>query len=251
MFNFSRSTAAMLLAVIALASPAVAQPADLPTYQGRLTDNGQPANGTYEINVNYYDSAVGGTWLAGDGHTGVVVTDGLFMVPLAAYEFSSFANGPGEIWLDLEVRPMGSFDPYTPLTPRQIVTRAPLAHRALNAFNADNADTATTAGTAAAADFALTSGTGLTDAYLNDPTINSLTGIPVTIAGAGLQVGVANASSGFIRLFNDTSSNHLVALEAAGSLGGRITLRPQGGVDSTVNIGQSSYGVSDQSGIRP
>ncbi|MFT5423294.1 MAG: hypothetical protein ACI89L_001068 [Phycisphaerales bacterium] len=225
MLNITRSAAATLLAAIALTGPALAQPADLPTYQGRLTDSGQPANGTYEINVNYYDSAVGGTWLAGDGHTGVVVTDGLFMVPMAAYEFSSFGSGLGEIWLDLEVRPGGSFDPYTPLAPRQIVTKAPLAHRALNANNADSADIAL------AADFALASGTGLTEAYLNDPTVigNGFDAFSILgtelIVGNGVRIGQPNSSDGRFNLFSSEVSTPIVTMGPSGFFGGIIQVK--------------------------
>src|SRR2546423_1800719 len=53
------------------------------TYQGRLTNNGQPYNGSANLRFRMYDQAPGGT-LVGTSQTlsGVPVTNGLFAVVL-------------------------------------------------------------------------------------------------------------------------------------------------------------------------
>lgn len=100
------------------------------TYQGRLTDQGTPANGVYDLQFNLYK-------LASDGspQTGAVLTDdlaitnGLFTVTL------DFGAGPffgDDRWLDIAVRPGASSGDYTNLAPRQLITATPYAIRAAN-----------------------------------------------------------------------------------------------------------------------
>ena len=54
------------------------------TYQGRLDENGQPANGTYDIEISMWDDNVGGSQL---GATLILpnepISDGLLTVELA------------------------------------------------------------------------------------------------------------------------------------------------------------------------
>ncbi|RME12645.1 MAG: hypothetical protein D6802_03630 [Ardenticatenia bacterium] len=94
------------------------------TYQGRLTDGGNPANGTYDFRFKLYDaqtggSQVGSTVTAND----VTVTDGLFTVQL---DFGNVFDGTA-LWLEIGVRPGDSTGSYTTLNPRQALTAAPFA----------------------------------------------------------------------------------------------------------------------------
>ena len=51
------------------------------TYQGRLTDGGNPANGEYDFQFRLYDAATGGSQVGSTISKGdVTVTDGLFTV---------------------------------------------------------------------------------------------------------------------------------------------------------------------------
>jgi hypothetical protein len=87
------------------------------TYQGRLIDANEAADGLY-------DSAVDGNQLDGTvSFRGVDVIDGYFTVEL---DFGSAAFGGDARWLEIGVRP-GSPDPFTELSPRQEVTPAPYA----------------------------------------------------------------------------------------------------------------------------
>ena len=110
------------------------------TYQGRLVDNGSPANGTYDLRFALFDA------LSAGGPIGVPITNaptavsnGLFTVTL---DFGGGIFLGNARWLEIGVRTNGSVLAHTPLTPRQELTPTP------NAIYADNAGTAATAATA-------------------------------------------------------------------------------------------------------
>src|SRR5262245_26449957 len=89
------------------------------TYQGRLTDGGTPANGTYDFRFILYDAAVGGAQVGPIGtKDDIAVSSGLFTVTL---DFGSVFNGTA-YFLDIAVRPGTSSDQYTTLNPRQALT---------------------------------------------------------------------------------------------------------------------------------
>jgi len=95
------------------------------TYQGRLNDGGQPANGVYDFEFKLYDAATNGNLhpdevLLQD----VNVAGGLFTVSL---DFGDGAFTGEARWLDIGVRPGASAGAFTPLLPRQPLTAAPLA----------------------------------------------------------------------------------------------------------------------------
>jgi hypothetical protein len=95
------------------------------TYQGRLTDGGDLANGTYDFEFKLYNAASGGGQVASTITKGdVTVTDGLFTVEL---DFGSGAFTGDARWLEIGVRAGSSAGAYTTLTPRQPLTPAPYA----------------------------------------------------------------------------------------------------------------------------
>ena len=120
----------MLLAGVAVLAvpvlPARAQSALGPsfTYQGRLTDGGTPAQGSYDLRFFLYDAANGGGQV---GPTvdlpGVAVANGLFTVVL---DFGSSPFAGSRRWLEVHVSPAGA-GAYEPLLPRQEITAAPQA----------------------------------------------------------------------------------------------------------------------------
>ena len=107
------------------APQAAAQGTTAFTYQGRLTDNGAPATGQFDLRFALRDAQMAGNPVG----TPIVIDpvtaeNGVFTVAL---DF-----GPGIFdgtprWLEIEVRPNGSADPYDLLTPRQRITPAPYA----------------------------------------------------------------------------------------------------------------------------
>src|SRR5579883_407948 len=100
------------------------------TYQGNLVSGGAPANGAYDLTFGLYPSNSGvppaGTVLT---NLSVPVSNGLFTVML---DFGSAFNNGGAYWLEIGVRPSGTTNPFTVLSPRQPVTPTPYAITAAN-----------------------------------------------------------------------------------------------------------------------
>jgi len=95
------------------------------TYQGRLMDANEPADGIYEFEFKLYDSLTNGSQLNGTvAFRGVDVIDGYFTVEL---DFGGVVFDGNARWLEISVRPSGTTDPFTILDPRQEVTPTPYA----------------------------------------------------------------------------------------------------------------------------
>jgi len=94
------------------------------TYQGRLSDGGSAASGTYDFEFRLYDAAGGGSLVSGITRDNVTVTDGLFAVEL---DFGGGALNGEARWLEIGVRPGSSTGAYTALAPRQPLSPAPYA----------------------------------------------------------------------------------------------------------------------------
>src|SRR5437868_12517821 len=98
------------------------------TYQGRLNDGANPANGSYDFTFTLFGVSSGGSAVAGPiTNSAVSVTNGLF---IATLDFG--ANFPGaNRWLELGVRSnlIGAF---VTLSPRQKITATPYAITASN-----------------------------------------------------------------------------------------------------------------------
>jgi hypothetical protein len=94
------------------------------TYQGKLTYNGAPANGQYDIRFTLWNSATAGIVVGGPTEITLDLEDGLFTVQL---NFGDVFRGE-ERHLEIEVRP---HDPpggsWETLWPRQPITAAPFA----------------------------------------------------------------------------------------------------------------------------
>lgn len=100
------------------------------TYQGRLNDAGDPAEGLYDFEFSLYDdpnvaigSQIGSTLTVDD----IDVVDGYFTVQLDFTDESNIFNGDAR-WLEVAVR-AGAAGPglYAALVPRQEVTPTPYA----------------------------------------------------------------------------------------------------------------------------
>src|ERR1043166_1366732 len=115
-----------LLFVSALAS-AFAQGSAF-TYQGRLNDGANPANGTYDLRFGIFDLPSGGSALATPITSAAIgVTNGLFAVTL---DFGAGVFDGSARWLEIGVRTNGDSGPHAVLNPRQSVTPSPYAIRA-------------------------------------------------------------------------------------------------------------------------
>jgi len=98
-------------------------------YQGRITDGGEPVNGTIDLEIFLTDAETDGNAIALQFIEDVPVADGVFSVELdfGAEQFNGDAR-----WLLIGVRSgtAPDTDPYVFLTPRQPITAAPYALRA-------------------------------------------------------------------------------------------------------------------------
>ena len=110
-----------LLALIGLLALSLGNAATSITYQGQLQDGSGPFTGTPEMEFRLYESLAGITQVGSTVvHGAVPVTDGLFRVEL---DFGPVFDGTN---LFLEVTVEGQ-----PLSPREAITAAPMAHFAM------------------------------------------------------------------------------------------------------------------------
>ena len=92
------------------------------TYQGRLNDGGNPANGSYDLQFTLYDAGTNGNVFGSLTNTATAVSNGLFLVTL---DFGSVFNG-SNYWLEIAARTNGS-GAFSTLSPRQPITPTPYA----------------------------------------------------------------------------------------------------------------------------
>ncbi len=129
----------LLILVISIASIGFAAPMGTAfTYQGRLNDNGNPADGLYDLQFKLYDQ-IGGNNQFGNSliKDEVDVIDGYFTVNLDFVNDPNVFDGDAR-WLQIGVRPGASTGAFTTLTPRQEVTPTPYAMHTRGIFVDDN-----------------------------------------------------------------------------------------------------------------
>jgi hypothetical protein len=120
-----------VVAAVSLGFAALPSVAQTITYQGQLADAGQPANGQYDFQFRIFELDSGGSQIGLTVSANAVnVTDGLFSVPM---DFGPNVFTADPRYLDIRVKPTGSpvGTPYTPLTPRTLMTAVPTAIRSL------------------------------------------------------------------------------------------------------------------------
>lgn len=102
------------------------------TYQGRLNDQGGPANGRYDLRFAIYDAMTNGVQQGSTiTNAATLVSNGVFTVTL---NFGNQFNG-ADRWLDISVRTNGA-GAFALLSPRQAITATPYAVRAAGAATA-------------------------------------------------------------------------------------------------------------------
>src|ERR1035441_3042341 len=126
--KLSRSNClALVIALLSLSAGSIlAQPMGTAfTYQGRLIDSGNPANGTYDLIFTLFNTNNGGNQLgAAVTNSPTTVSSGVFTVTL------DFGGGvfPGiNPWLQISVRRTGSNVVFNTLSPRQPILPTPYA----------------------------------------------------------------------------------------------------------------------------
>ncbi len=94
------------------------------TYQGQLKNSGNAVNGSCNMAFRLYDDPGGGNLIGSPITATVPINNGLFTVGL---NFGNSAVTGIARWLDIRVRCPAGSGSYTPLTPRQALTPAPVA----------------------------------------------------------------------------------------------------------------------------
>lgn len=200
------------------------------TYQGKLTDAGNPANGVYDLQFRLLDALAGGNPVGATIiREDVAASGGIFTVTL---DFGAAAFPGANRWLEIGVRPGPSTGAFTPLSPLQPLTATPYAVQSLNAANATSAINATNAvnfsgalagdvtGTQSATTLTNNSVTtakladgNITNAKIADVAGGKITGsiTSATLPGANVAGAVANAT------------NAATAVNFSGTLAGDVT----------------------------
>jgi len=202
-------------------NPSAEQSCAIITYQGRLSDGGNAANGQFDLQFQTFDTVNGGA-AQSDLITveNVQVTNGVFTVQL--FFGAAFSGNSKARFLQIGVRPGISTDAFNILTPRQPIADVPYAINAQTAAIATNATNSQTAVTATSATNADKLGNIASNQYVltTDPRL-SATNNPNFIQNATTpQTGNFNISG-------------------SGAIGGNLTV---GGALSA-NLGQSANTV--------
>jgi hypothetical protein len=204
------------------------------TYQGELTDGGDPADGLYDFQFKLWDAETSGGQIGSPIARGdVVVAGGIFTVEL---DFGASAFAGEARWLEIGVRPGDSTGSYTTLDPRQKITPTPYALYASNADTLDGQHGSAFA-TSAHNHWGQTwsgTGDGLTASSSNG---NAVVGL--SSAGSGLHYGVYGMSA-------STSGDAVVgwAQAATGSTAGVV-----GRSDSPSGKGVNGYTTAATGGV--
>ncbi len=128
--NAAAGTSAQPAKFAPLATTAVASVLAGPslTYQGMLRSAGAPLNATCDLQFSLWDDAAAGTQIGATQTVTTTIVNGLFTVTLNdAGQFGSTAFDGRALWVAIAVRSPSGTGSYTPLTPRQALTAAPLA----------------------------------------------------------------------------------------------------------------------------
>ena len=125
----------LLLGLLSLSGFAHAQGTAF-NYQGRLMDNGNQANGSYDFIFAVHDAKAGGNAL-GEAlkRDGIGVSAGQFVVPL---DFGAGVFTGAARWLEIRVRVNGAAEAHTTLAPRQALLPTPYATFAASAGSVAN-----------------------------------------------------------------------------------------------------------------
>lgn len=94
------------------------------TYQGNLTVNGVPVDGSYDFDLYAYDVASGGTELAQFFVDDADVNQGFFSVEL---DFGDAPFTGNQVWLEIRIRDGASSGGFQQLLPRYKINSAPYA----------------------------------------------------------------------------------------------------------------------------
>jgi hypothetical protein len=222
--GITRNSACLLIvfAVLLSVRAASAQTSQF-TYQGKLTDGGNPSNGNFDFEFKLFNAVSGGSQ---QGSTlqrpNVTVTNGIFTVLL---DFTASFFPGADRFLEISVAAAGSGS-FTVLNPRQQIGSTPYAIKSAGAASADSLSAACTG--------------CVTDTQINAISGSKISGaIPVASVPAGSGSYIQNTTS------PQTSSNFNIS--GNGTVGGSLTvtgtLSASGASLTNLNAGNISSGT--------
>jgi hypothetical protein len=192
-------TAAAIMATWLAASQLRAQGTAF-TYNGKLNDGANPANGSYDLRFALFTAVTNGNAAGSLTNTATGISNGLFTVTL---DFGSVFNG-SNYWLEIAARTNGG-GTFSTLIPRQPILPTPYAIYAINAGNAATAATANGVATGTI------TGAGIQDATI---TAAKIAGGQVVKSLNGLTDAVSLSAGANVRL---TPSGNTVQISAGSS----------------------------------
>jgi hypothetical protein len=208
------------------------------TYQGRLTNSGNPANGTYEMQFTLFDTGDVGTG-AQQGDTvalpTVQVTGGIFTVQL---DFTAAVFNASPRYLEIGVRPAGSADPFTVLAPRQPLTSTPYAVRSMNSVAADRLSV-TCVNCVTSTQIASVEGTQVTGA------------IPVESVPTGSGNYIQNAAAALKLGTNGVQQAASFSVDGDGTIGSNLVVNGQASIGTTTPRDGNRLDVNGSAIISP
>ncbi len=252
------SGVASVAAICLIVYPAFAQTSAF-TYQGKLIDGGNPANGNYDLQFALFDG--GGSQIGSPlTRANTTVSAGIFTVQL---DFGVNAFTGANRFLEISVRPAGSGS-FTVLSPRQQISSTPYAIRTLSAANADTATNATQLGGVAANQYVQTNDSRLTDSRLPNPGSSNYIQNTTTQQNANFNIlgdGTvgSNLNAGNLTVFGNSSVfanlniagnaqvNGITSSGGLGGVNGYVVPAPSPGDYPT--IGFNTYGPSYRAGV--
>jgi len=186
-------------------------------YQGKLTDSGAAANGTFQMQFKLFDSLAGGGQIGATlADVPVTATNGVFSVKL---DFGANALSGANRWLEIAVR-RNAGENYPTLARREQIASSPYAVRTLSAATADNA---LQLGGVPASEYVTNSTVG--SSFIRNGTTPQIANLNISGNGifggfAGFRTGInpnfTVDSFGPIRAFSNTAA-HFVAETTGGT----------------------------------
>ena len=189
-------------------------------YQGKLTDNGAAANGSFQMQFKLFDSFAGGTQIGATlSDIPVTATNGIFSTTL---DFGANALSDANRWLEIAVR-HNAGESYTTLTPREQINSSPYSVRTLSAAQADVSLDSQKLGGVAASEYVTNS--TISNSFIRNQTTLQTGNFNISGNGSigglvGLGTGVNGNfrldSFGSVRTFSNASA-HFVAETTGGT----------------------------------
>ncbi len=220
--NIYKQPFSILLSIFLFAVSTAAQTTSF-SYQGKLSNGGNPANAVFQMEFKLFDALSDGNQIGATiANSSVSVSQGVFSVNL---DFGANAFDGADRFLEISVK-QNAGDAFTVLTPRQKILSAPYA------VKSKSSDTATTANNANQLD-------GLPSNSFVQLDVNGDVSIGTTSTGSKLTVaGVIESTTGGIKFPDSTvqTTAGLTAVSTNATLTGDGTSQNPLGITSPLLV---------------